>query len=142
MYKKKSGKSRSAKQTSGKKYVKQCAAVVLLTVIIYAVLLALAAFVVSRVNTPHSLFGTLSTGCIGASHFFSAFAISKRRKENGLITGAASGVLLFMIIALIGAIIKRGMLSLNALVKLVILVCTGAMGGMLGVNSSVKKRIR
>ncbi len=135
----KGNKAKASRQSEGKRYVKQCLAVVVLTVVLYAVLVAIAAFIVTKINTPHNLFGTISAVCLGIAQFFSAFFMLKRFKENGLITGAASGAFLCLCCAAVSAA-TNGTVGLNAPVTLVIGVCSGALGGALGVNSSHKRR--
>ena len=76
-------------------------------------------------------------GCIAAG-----FLCAKLYGKNGLLTGAACGLVLFVIVLLAGCASVHGSLRFGSLIKAVIFLFAGAIGGVLGVNirPAVKQR--
>ena len=68
---------------------------------------------------------------------FSAFA-AKVSKKNGLLFGAISGLLLFILFLLAGVIVFHGAPVLTTLTRLAVMVLAGAIGGLLSVSKKSK----
>ena len=83
------------------------------------------------------LFATISLG-IGC--FATSFYASKKIGEKGLITGAIVGGATFLIITLISLMASKDIFTLNTLFKLIILMLSSFIGGVLGVNSKQNQK--
>lgn len=69
---------------------------------------------------------------IGA--FVSGFTAAGFKKKNGLLIGAVTGLILFLVTFFIGVLILNSSLSFFSLIKLLILVLAGSFGGVISVN--------
>ncbi len=76
------------------------------------------------------------------SAFFSGYVTSRITKVNGLMWGALSGVIMFIIVLLSGLICGDGNFTYITLVKLFALALSGALGGIKGVNKKEKIHIK
>ena len=76
-------------------------------------------------------------GCVAAG-----FLCAKLYGRNGLLTGSACGAMVFAIVLFAGCISVHGTLQPGSLLKAVIFLFAGAIGGVLGVNTrlTVKQR--
>lgn len=64
------------------------------------------------------------------------FVSGKFAGKNGLLVGAASGMGLFFLILVGSFIVVKGAMTISTLTKLITVVISGALGGVLGVNKS------
>ena len=78
-----------------------------------------------------ALFATLSAalGACGA-----AFYISGKSGSRGWLIGAAVGGIVFCLLTLVSLTVNRGGLTQNTLFRLVIIMLSSVIGGILGVN--------
>lgn len=72
--------------------------------------------------------------------FSGGYAASRIAKSNGLILGAATGFIFFAIIVLIGLAVYKDFVSVLTLIKMAISVLSGATGGIVGVNTSTRRK--
>lgn len=80
----------------------------------------------------------IASMCIGA--FLGGFIAARSHGVNGLLAGGLAGFLFFLVLYAVGAIMQQIDLGTLALVKLLACVLCGCIGGILGVNSSHKRR--
>lgn len=78
------------------------------------------------------LFATLS---LGLGTLVSSFFASKKIGQKGYIIGAVIGGVSFIIITLIGLMASKDIFTLNTLFRLIILMLSSLIGGVLGVNN-------
>ncbi len=71
--------------------------------------------------------------------FSGSFFCGKHRRKKGLIEGIICGVLLYLALLVFGIVFTG---SLAGLKKLLLLVVSGAIGGVTGVNSKRPKSLR
>lgn len=105
--------------------------------LVTAFLLLLFSFVMSRVNLSFALINPLSTLSLVAGCFAAGLFAGRSIRENGILVGGVCGLLvsLFLLLAALGYSPQVG---IPALLKTVIAVLSGAVGGVLGVNMRVK----
>lgn len=82
-----------------------------------------------------------STLSISIGAFIAGFFTLKKLKKNGLVTGLILGGILFLIFTCISLIATLSAPSLLTLLKGIITVISSAIGGILGVNISNKRKI-
>lgn len=70
--------------------------------------------------------------------FVGGVVAAKISKEKGLLYGAGSGLLLFLLVMIAGFAILQDVRGTLLLIKLAVLVGCGAVGGIVGVN--IKRR--
>ncbi len=73
-----------------------------------------------------------SGAALSAGAFISAFITGKHRRRRGLAEGAICGVLMYGVLTLCGALIAGGLPETK---KLLLLILSGAAGGVTGVNT-------
>lgn len=78
------------------------------------------------------LFATLS---LGVGCLVSSFFASKKIGQKGYIIGAVIGAVSFIIVTLIGLMASKDIFTLNTLFRLIILMLSSLIGGVLGVNN-------
>lgn len=69
--------------------------------------------------------------------FSAGFAAAKKFKSRGFLIGALSALLIFLLILALGLILSNP-ITLNAAIKLILVVLFGSIGGIMGIN--IKKR--
>ena len=70
--------------------------------------------------------------------FCSGILFGEVSKKNGLLFGAISGLLLFILFLLAGVIVFHGAPVLTTLTRLAVMVLAGAIGGLLSVSKKSK----
>lgn len=106
----------------------------------FMLLFAMFAFVMCKVDVSSTMLPTLAmVGACGAV-MGAAYLFARLRKERGLLYGAALGIMAFLVLWGVAALQGSGVLSGLAAIKLLGMVCSGALGGHLGVWSAEKAR--
>ena len=97
-------------------------------------ILSIAAFTITRIDTPDYILIPLTTILLTCSSFMDAFLLGKTYKENGLVTGAIIGLIFSLIITAIS--IKYSMFAFTGIYfsKIASVILAGMLGGLLGVN--------
>lgn len=107
----------------------------------FAVLLPMFAAIIAALNLNVSSAGPLASLCIGAGSFVSGFWASKKIKNRGILIGAVCGAVMFTLLKLVALIINPLGFTLITLIHFAIIVICGCIGGVLGVNSTNKRKI-
>lgn len=105
-----------------------------------ALLGAFALAFVSAGHIPQNLISPMMLGLSVLSSFASGFVTAKISHKRGLAYGALSGLLLFALFLISGLIASHEPVSLTAGIRMLVMVISGAIGGLLAVskNSKVK----
>ena len=107
--------------------------------ILCTVFLIFCAFILSAASQmPQTILPTLTLAISAISAFLAGIVAARISGENGLLCGALSGFLLFLLIALSGFAVAQEPLSASLLTKGAVMVICGAIGGVLAVNRRVK----
>lgn len=107
--------------------------VCLITLIVFSTIMHFRSIPLLAIN-PFAIAATV----LGA--FSGGFMTTRITKSNGLILGAVTGFLLFVIIVLIGLTVFKDKVSTLTLIKMAIMVLSGSIGGIAGVNTSSRRR--
>lgn len=115
----------------------------LLSAFIAAVLLlVLFSAVMAAKDIPSSLITPFACISISIGAFFGGMIASKSIHSHGLMMGAVNGVLFFLFLYVIGLIMRQVDLNTMLLLKIILSVVFGAVGGVLGVNVKHKRSKR
>ncbi len=68
--------------------------------------------------------------------FAGGFAAGKCEGKNGILTGSICGIILFFLILIGSFIVIRGPITFSTLTKLIVIVISGGIGGIFGVNKT------
>ncbi len=113
-------------------------------IIIYIGALALSillfAILVYFLNLPMVYMPLFSNISLGLANFFAAYFIAYKQKSKGFLTGLILALVTFALVSIISLIIDEGSVSLNSLLKFIILALSGVIGGIMGVNKTSKQK--
>jgi putative membrane protein (TIGR04086 family) len=107
--------------------------------IISILLLGIFSFVFTVQDIPQSAIIPLVFFTICGGAFIGGFFASHLYKNKGLMIGALTGLLFFLILYIIGVFMKQINVGSLAVLKLVLSVVFGAIGGVVGVNTLSKR---
>ena len=83
------------------------------------------------------LFATIS---LGVGTLVTSFFASKKIGKRGFLVGAIIGAAAFFVITLIGLMASKEIFTLNTLFRLIILMLSSIIGGILGVNNKANQK--
>ncbi len=105
------------------------------------VLLLICAFAFTLSDFDESVAQPMSNICLSFGAICSGLVSSSLHKSKGLIIGLVDGAVLFIIITLISLFISGGTITINTPLRLVVMPLLGAVGGVIGVNHSAKRKM-
>ncbi|MBQ4105325.1 MAG: TIGR04086 family membrane protein [Clostridia bacterium] len=108
-----------------------------------ALLLCIATGVLMISGTlPQKYLVWIAIALCGVATLISGYITSRIIKSNGMLTGAISGIIMFLILLFAGFAGSEETLTYITLIKLFAFVICGALGGIKGVNKKEKIRIK
>lgn len=113
------------------KTVISAAAVFVLSVVIIGA-------VIANADIPDNLVSVMSCLILAACAYSAGYTCARLRRHKGLLCGAICGLVIFIIMLSVGVLILNAEITPPLAVKLVILVTSGAIGGVRGVNMPIK----
>ena len=108
---------------------------ILITVLIFIAI----SFIMTKIDVPKSITQVLSIAALALGAYFGGYICAKKYRKNGLIRGAACGLLVFIAVMIIGSLFAGSVISISSSTKLLIVIVTGAVGGAIGVNSKRRR---
>ncbi len=103
------------------------------------VVLLLFSFLMCKKDVPFVLLNPFSAGLLMLGSFISGYLAARRIRERGMMIGALCGLIIFLLL-LLASFMSKFDVGLAALIKLVISVVSGAIGGIIGVNAKFKRK--
>lgn len=97
-------------------------------------LLLLMSAVMAATDVPKSVVTPMAVVAAAVGAFIGGITAARIAKEKGLLIGAACGLLLFLVVLIAGFAVLKDIRGTYVLVKLLVLIGCGAVGGILGVN--------
>lgn len=109
-----------------------------LGILIMVLFLVAFSWLMTKFDAPAAVVSILS--CIGlcVGSYSGGYIASKKRRQNGMLMGVVTGVLIFCAIFLVGIIFFKSSITFGFITKLIMTVVCAAMGGIIGVNSKHK----
>ena len=105
-----------------------------------AIIMLCALFFVIR-DMPTSAAMPIALVAAGIGSFLGGVAAAKTMKEQGIIIGVLCGVALFAVTFIISLFVSGGTFTIFTPMRFVIMTLSSALGGILGVNSSAKRKM-
>lgn len=99
-----------------------------------SLLLAAAAAVMASVQVPMAAVTPIALAITVLASLIGGFTAARLLREQGLLIGAASGLLIFLVIAIAGFGFSVPISGVQVFLKLALTVGGGALGGIAGVN--------
>ena len=105
----------------------------LIEMIVSAVLLTAVSFIVLRMTPSFAVTRVLILGIYGISTFIGGYIMGKVMTRKKFIWGAVSGIIYFMIIAIIALVVKGGIDTgtVGIISGFIVSVAAGTLGGMI-----------
>ncbi len=107
---------------------------------ISAVCLCLAAVGMMYLSADRAFAAPLATLCLAIGSFFTSYFTAYKRGEKGWAVGLLTGGIYFVIITFIGLLARESGVTLNSVFHLVIILLSGLIGGIVGVNRKDRKK--
>jgi len=104
-----------------------------------AILLLLFSFSLSKNDIPLEIVNPFSAFLIAAASLCSGYLAAKKIKQRGMAVGATCGTVIFLLVSLI-SLMNSFEIGILALIKFGVSVLSGAIGGILGVNTKRKRK--
>jgi putative membrane protein (TIGR04086 family) len=99
-----------------------------------AILIFLMAAALTIGDVPAMIISPVTVFFLAFGSFFGGFASAKLCGEKGFVCGALSGILFFIIVWIFGVFLENSGFGTAAIIKFVMMVVAGALGGIIGVN--------
>lgn len=98
-----------------------------------SVMLFLMAAILAIGNIPPAVILPMATATLAIGAFASGIIAAKLGKSKGIICGAFSGIIFFILVWISGAIVGST-LGIELIIKAVIIILSSALGGIIGIN--------
>lgn len=106
--------------------------------LIFFILIAIFAIIITKTDVSDMVVQALTLFALSAASFFCAFINQKKTKQRGIVIGAISGAEIFIIIFVVGLFGENGVFTALMLKKLIAVIFSGVLGGILSANSKKK----
>ena len=123
-----------------KRMLRPAAVGVVCGAVICAVILALMALVVSVRTVPQSALDPVAVFALSVGAFASGFTCARIIRKNGLWCGFFTGVVFALVALLCGLAVPGNTWGLGALIKVAIMLLSSMLGGVLGVNTRLRRK--
>lgn len=128
------------KNENYKKFLKSVLIGTVAAVCITIFLLFTESLVITVCGIPLSFASAISSIALAIGTLCGGMISALKNGKNGMICGVITAVLLFIIITVVGLIVKNSF-SVISLIHLTVTVLSGCIGGILGVNKTEKRKI-
>ncbi len=105
-----------------------------------AIIMLCALFFVIR-DMPTSAAMPIALVAAGIGSFLGGVVAAKAMKEQGIIIGGLCGMALFAVTFIVSLFVSGGAFTVFTPLRFVIMTLSAALGGVLGVNSSAKRKM-
>lgn len=122
--------------------IKKCGLICVLTGAILSLLFIATAAVITRVDVTNASLQPITTAVTSLGTAISGFFAAKIRKKQGLFTGCAVGLFVFIGVIVLYLLFAKDTLTVQTLYKMVAFVAAGGAGGYLGIlapNKNINK---
>lgn len=114
---------------------------VLVSAIILSILIVIVSVALSQSGyVPIHIISQIVVVLSGLASFFAGFTAAKCAKCQGLMYGALSGFVLFVIVALASMLILGEPFTTISLLRALLYVIAGSLGGVVGINKKKRRR--
>lgn len=132
------------KQTSPSQlnnFIKPIGLGTLLGVITCSLLLTLLALIFTKSSSPpHSLVEPIMLISAGIGAFTGGYSSARIARKSGMFYGMICSFIMFIFIFTAGLVSVRDSLTMLTIIRLLIMLTCGSIGGIIGVNKKVKNR--
>ncbi len=109
-------------------------------ILITAALIGIFGVIMYLLELDKNLSPVLATVSLGFGTFAAAFVIGKKLKKRGILIGFLTGVTAFLLVTVISLAVDKGGITVNTLFHFIILLLSGLIGGISGVNNNKSRK--
>lgn len=113
---------------------------ILVSIATSMVMLLLFALVMTVKTVPLSAVPTLTAASVAIGSFVGAFIGARIHRKSGLLVGSVIGLFMYALLMLGSLAFQSKGLDITTLIKLIVSVVSGGIGGVLGVNAHKKRK--
>jgi putative membrane protein, TIGR04086 family/integral membrane protein, TIGR04097 family len=103
------------------------------------IMLLVFALVMTVKNVPQGVVPTLTAASIAIGSFAGGFTGARMHRKSGLFVGVVIGLCMYVLLMLAGLAFRSKGVDTTTLIKLVVSVISGGIGGVIGVNAHKKR---
>jgi putative membrane protein (TIGR04086 family) len=134
--------SNSNLEKNKKSAIKKYAFFSILSFVLLFVLLAFFSAIMVALDIDKGFIPFLTAFSLAFSTLIGAYFLGKIFTSKALIVGSVNGVIIYLFVSLVSAILSDGKISLASLFNLLIIFLSSVIGAVLGVNSANKRKIK
>lgn len=108
-------------------------------VVIMIGVILLLSVVMSKVDLPEQVVSVMASLSLCIGSYCAGYIASRRRRQNGLLLGILTGVVVYCIVFFLGVMFAKTSITFNAFTKFIMVLVCAAIGGVIGVNSKAKR---
>lgn len=127
-------------ETVVRRSVRPIAISILLGAACCSLVLLLLSFVITLYSVPQAAIDPMAVLALIIGGFVSGFCCARLLRQRGLLYGAICGALETIIFLMAGFILQDGGFGIPALLKIVFILLSAMLGGILGVNAKKRRR--
>ena len=128
-------KSRSEDTAMVKRFVRPILIGACVGAVCCLLVLLLLAAVLAATDVPKAAITPLAVVAAAVGAFIGGIVAARMAREKGLLLGAACGLVLFLLVLIAGFAVLKDIRGSYAVIKLLVLIACGSVGGILGVNA-------
>lgn len=123
-------------------YIKPILSAAFISIFSIAILTFIFSLALTKIDIPFGLISPISIAIIGISNFIGSFISSKRFGKKGLFIGLSASITLFIIMLLVNLSMQPSGFGTVAVIKGIVTLFAGILGGVLGVNGKSKAKFK
>ena len=104
------------------------------------ILMLLSAFLILKLDLDRAFCAPIATVCVSLGAFVASFYNAFKLGGKGYIVGLVTGGTVFLAILIISMIVSENGFSVNTLFHFIIMMLSGLIGGIWGVNRKLNKK--
>ena len=104
------------------------------------ILLFIFSFFMSKMDIADSLISPITIAITVITGFVAGFVCARITRKNGLLLGAICAVILFAVLWLLSLLFLKEGTGLLGIIKCILLLVSGCLGGVMGVNKKERRR--
>lgn len=112
----------------------------LVGIVVSLLMLLVFSIVMTMNDVPQGAISTLAAVSVALGCLAAGIISAKLHMSSGLVTGAVTGFLLYLVLMLVGLVAHGASPTASVLIKFAVSIVSGGIGGVIGVNFKKKQR--
>ena len=108
-------------------------------IVVILICLLIFSLFMTKFDAPEPMVSVMSSLALCVGAYVGGYIAAKRRRQNGMIIGILTGIVIYCVIFFAGEIFAKNSITFSFLTKLIMTLICAAIGGVFGVNSKGKR---